>query len=322
MSATLAGSPPTLDLSVDFDEDGAGLVSRALQLPVESPLRVHLAMNGPLEAWTGRLEVACGADVLLQGDQTIAVADDRIDADVRLRVTPTPGLIPPAAEAITADGVELLLRAGLVDRQRVEVAEARLTARGVDLHASGGRGLRRARAGPCAALEARKWRSCSGAGVSGAVTSMYGTRRAAPAAAALRFAVANLVRRRHRGAGGWRAGAFVGTRAAARHGDAGRIGRVHASCVKRRGASGRLTWRLDAAYGERSRRARAGLARRGLVSATLRADFSCAGLAFEARSRRQTSPRGAPQLAEASGAVGALRRHRDPGRTRRLRRSR
>ncbi len=312
VSATLAGSPPMLDLSIDFDEDGAGLVSRALRLPVERPLRVHLAMNGPLEAWAGRLEVACGTDVLLQGDQTIAVADDRIDADVRLRFTPLPRLVPPAAEAIAADGVDLLLRAGLVDRQRIEIAEARVTARGVDLHASGSADFDAQELDLAARVEAPEVAELlPEQGISGAAevaVKLTGAPRQPEAA--LRFTVANLVasdvtvaRADGELALAWEPDA-TGAPTATAVGSGAIRGLVREGLPE--ALRDDLTWRLDAAYAEQVATVRelvlASTAE--LVSATLRADFSSPDLVFEgAVASPDLAAWRLSQLADASGVV-------------------
>ncbi len=136
--AVLAYAPQSgqLDLSVQLDEPGGGLLSRTAGLAGEPPIRLALEGKGPIDRWAATLDFRSGPDVDASGRATIAREGTgrRVGLDLGARIAP---LLPEAIRPIFSDRTALVGDVLVGDDLALAIRRLDLTSRGGRLALSG-----------------------------------------------------------------------------------------------------------------------------------------------------------------------------------------
>lgn len=124
-----------LRLDATVDEPADGLIAHALQAPGLPPVSLHLAGEGPLSGWKGKLTAALGDATGLTADLALARMDGdvAVDAAGKARVA---ALLDPSLRPLLGDGVDFAVKARNRGTQILEVESARATTSAAEVTAA------------------------------------------------------------------------------------------------------------------------------------------------------------------------------------------
>jgi translocation and assembly module TamB len=135
LALALAGTPPSLDLSLEINEPSGAVADRWLQRSDRPPLGVVLRGSGPTSDWRGTLIATLGSEPVLDTRLRLS-ADPTLSAAIEGEARPS-GLIPARFLPIAGERLSFSAAGELAGDEVLQVASLKVTTPAAELEASG-----------------------------------------------------------------------------------------------------------------------------------------------------------------------------------------